>query len=255
MPFTGSHPAAVLPLLGTPLPASALVIGSAAPDLPYYLPVRLGWPTHSLVGVLTVDVLLGALAYALWHGVLCAPALAASPAGLRARVEGRAVVGLRRRLRTAREAGLVLAALAVGAATHVAWDAFTHPGRWGSDVVPALAATWGPAPGHQWMQHASSALGAALLLAWAVRWWRRTPPRRVPAGTALVWAWPALLLVGTATGLAAALAAPPERGLGFVGATRGGAAAAALALALAVAWHAWHARRAGRDGGTGRLAP
>ena len=38
MPFTGSHPAAVLPLLRTPLPASALVAGSVAPDIPFYLP-------------------------------------------------------------------------------------------------------------------------------------------------------------------------------------------------------------------------
>ncbi|WP_205730092.1 DUF4184 family protein [Blastococcus sp. TF02-8] len=32
MPFTGSHPAAVLPFLRTPLPASGLVAGSLAPD-------------------------------------------------------------------------------------------------------------------------------------------------------------------------------------------------------------------------------
>jgi len=36
VPFTGSHPAAVLPLLRTPLPSAALVIGSLVPDLPYY---------------------------------------------------------------------------------------------------------------------------------------------------------------------------------------------------------------------------
>ena len=34
----------VLPFLRTPLPASALVIGSLAPDLPYYVPVgEPGW--------------------------------------------------------------------------------------------------------------------------------------------------------------------------------------------------------------------
>ena len=37
MPFTGSHPAAVLPLLRTSLPGSALVAGSLAPDVPFYL--------------------------------------------------------------------------------------------------------------------------------------------------------------------------------------------------------------------------
>ncbi|MDQ7908342.1 DUF4184 family protein [Phytohabitans sp. ZYX-F-186] len=38
MPFTGSHPAAVLPLVRWGLPPAALVIGSMVPDLPYYLP-------------------------------------------------------------------------------------------------------------------------------------------------------------------------------------------------------------------------
>jgi hypothetical protein len=34
VPFTGSHPAAVLPFLRWSMPASALVIGSMAPDFP-----------------------------------------------------------------------------------------------------------------------------------------------------------------------------------------------------------------------------
>ena len=61
MPFTPSHAAAVLPFLRTPLPASALVIGSVAPDLPYYLPVDLPWDTHTASAVVTVDLLLGGL--------------------------------------------------------------------------------------------------------------------------------------------------------------------------------------------------
>ena len=44
MPFTASHPAAILPFLRTPLPASALVAGSIAPDLPYYVPVDVPLP-------------------------------------------------------------------------------------------------------------------------------------------------------------------------------------------------------------------
>lgn len=50
MPLTGSHPAAVLPLLRTPLPASALVDGSIAPDVPS-LPVELLRPTRTALAV------------------------------------------------------------------------------------------------------------------------------------------------------------------------------------------------------------
>ena len=65
MPFTPSHAAAVLPFLRTPLPASALVAGSVAPDLPYYLPGDLSWETHSALAVVTTDLLLGGIAAAL----------------------------------------------------------------------------------------------------------------------------------------------------------------------------------------------
>ncbi|MGY1732216.1 DUF4184 family protein [Geodermatophilus sp. SYSU D01045] len=61
MPFTGSHPAAVLPLLRTGLPASALVAGSLAPDLLFHLPVDTGVRTHTALAVVSTDVVLGRL--------------------------------------------------------------------------------------------------------------------------------------------------------------------------------------------------
>src|SRR3712207_2490157 len=95
MPFTASHAVAALPFLRTPLPASALVIGSMSPDLPYYLPLDPDVPTHTAVSVVTYDLLLGLLAWALWHGLLAAPAVAFAPAPLRARLAG-VDLGLRR---------------------------------------------------------------------------------------------------------------------------------------------------------------
>jgi Domain of unknown function (DUF4184) len=132
MPFTASHPAAVLPLLRTPLPASALVIGSMAPDSPGYIPAPFAphiEGTHSSAGVFTVDVALGLAMWLLWHIVLSGPALAAAPQGVRARW-GAIPVGARARLRRPRDLFLLPAALAVGAATHVFWDGFTHQGGW-----------------------------------------------------------------------------------------------------------------------------
>ncbi|MCA0145941.1 DUF4184 family protein [Blastococcus sp. LR1] len=88
MPFSGSHPAAVLPFLRTPPSASALVAGSLAPDIPYYVPLDLPWRTHTALAVVTTDVVLG----------------------LRARLAP-VRVGLRARLRSARAVLLVLAAV------------------------------------------------------------------------------------------------------------------------------------------------
>ncbi len=235
MPFTPSHAAAVLPLLGTPLPASALVIGSMAPDLPYYLPVEVPWETHSAIAVVTTDLLLGGLAWMVWHALLAEPALAWAPGVLRTRLTGMPL-GLARRVRSVR--GLVLAALAlvVGAATHVLWDEFTHAGRWGTQHLPVLARTWGPMTGYRWLQYASSVVGAAILLLWLVRWVRRTPrvalrPRRP--------AWPAWAVIaagGLLAGLAGAVAAPDVRKAAYAGATWGGGAALAVAVVLAAIW-------------------
>ena len=121
MPFTGSHPAAVLPLLGTPLCASALVIGSMIPDLPYYAPLPLGSRlTHSLAGIVGVDPLLGLVVFVAWHGLLVPPALAYAPAALARRLPADLERGLRRRLRPA-QLPLLYASFLVGAATHVFW--------------------------------------------------------------------------------------------------------------------------------------
>ena len=245
MPFTGSHPAAVLPFLRTPLPASALVAGSLAPDLPYYLPVHPGFRTHTALAVVTTDLLLGAVLWALWHGVLAAPARWAGPAALRGRLDD-VRPGLRRRLRTPGQAALVVAALVVGAATHVLWDEFTHPGRWGVEAVPWLRDSWAGLPGHRWAQEGSGVLGLLVLLAWLVTWWRRTAV--VPAPPRPGWwaPWLVIAVAGTAGGLTAVPGAPDARSAAVDAAFRGGGVAVATALLLAVAW--WGTRDSARPG-------
>jgi hypothetical protein len=235
VPFTPSHAAAVLPFVGTALPASALVIGSVAPDLPYYLPVDLPWETHTASAVVTVDLLLGGLAWVVWHALLAEPALAWAPGALRARLRD-VPLGLAVRVRSAR--GLLLTALAliVGSATHVLWDEFTHAGRWGTANLPALAGDWGPLPGYRWLQYASGVLGGAVLLLWLVRWWRRAPRAPLPAAPAAWPAWTVIAGAGLLAGVAGAIAASDSRTAAWLGATWGGGAALAAAVLLAAVW-------------------
>jgi hypothetical protein len=237
VPFTGSHPAAVLLLLRSPLPVSALIAGTIAPDLPYYLPFSPGWPTHQAASVVSIDVVLGGVAWLAWHWLLAAPAVAFAPDGVRARLVDRVVIGLRPRIDSARNIVLVLLALAIGAGTHVLWDEFTHPSSWGTEHLPALASEWGGLPVHRWLQHGSGLIGAAVIAAWLIRWWQQTEPRPVRARPAAPWIWAGLLVVGTVAGLTAAIGASSPRAAGFAGATRGGAAAFVVAVALALAWH------------------
>src|SRR5687767_4268935 len=173
VPFTASHAAAVLPLMRWGLPPSALVIGSMSPDLPYYLPTPMdGATTHSPTGVLGADLLAGLVVFAAWHALLAPFAIAIAPARLRDRLPRRATDRAHPALRAAR----VVAALVLGAATHVVWDSFTHIGRWGPAHVDWLARTHAGLPGYRWAQYASGLFGAAAIGYSLVRWWRANPP-------------------------------------------------------------------------------
>jgi hypothetical protein len=237
VPFTGSHPAAVLPFLRTPLPASALVIGSLAPDLPFYLPLPQWYATHTWLAGVPTDLLLGLLAWALWHGLLVGPALATAPAALRGRLAGRVAPGLAGRIASVRQVVLLVAALLLGTATHLAWDEFTHARRWGAEHVDALAASWGPLPGYRWLQYASSVAGLAVLLVWLVRWWRRTPAVPTRAAPAARWLWPLLAVLGLVAGAVAGLAAGNLDDAVFPAAQWAGGTVLLAAVLLAVGWH------------------
>ena len=233
MPFTLSHPAAVLPFLGTALPASALVAGSLVPDLPYYLPVDLGVRTHTAVALVTVDLVGGLLLWAVWHGVLAAPVVAGAPAALRARL---GAVRTGPRVSRLGEAVAVVGGVLLGAGTHVLWDEFTHPGRWGPEHLAFLADDAGGRPGWSWAQEASSLVGGLVVLGWLVRWWRRAPVRPVPARRP--WAWSLVAAIAVVAGAAGAVGQPDLRSVAVLAAFTGGTAALVTTVVLALGWHA-----------------
>src|SRR5260370_364479 len=78
-----------------------------------------------------------------------------------------------------RQSGSIVLWIAVGIATHVIWDQFTHSHTW-------MNAHWSvlhyevPVPFHtpvllpKILQHASTILGLLVVAAWCVLWYRRT---------------------------------------------------------------------------------
>ncbi|CAL9509537.1 hypothetical protein SUDANB121_03621 [Nocardiopsis dassonvillei] len=227
MPFTPAHAAAVLPLARTRLPTSALVVGSLVPDLPYYLPLPVGASTTHFPPGLPVVVALGALVWACWTYALRAPlaALAGREAGPPPAPSARGVAW-------------GAAAIAVGALTHMVWDAFTHPGGAGVQLLPVLQApVVEPHKAYNVLMYAGSVLGLA-----AVSWWvaRRAggpvEPRWVPLA--------AIAACAVAGGLAGGLT---ERaavsGYDFVRSVLLGAAPGAAAGAAAWSLYWWIGRR------------
>jgi len=181
MPFTASHVAAVLPFARTPLIPSALVVGSLVPDLPVLFQLPFYANTHSVWGVFVTNAAVGFGLLVVWYLLLAEPLYAMSPSILRQRLPVPDPGSVLRATDWPRRLLLTYASLVIGAATHVTWDAFTHPYRWGSQHIDWLATAHGPMLGTSWAQYGSTVLGAFVIAVWLILWWRRTEPRDAAA--------------------------------------------------------------------------
>lgn len=214
MPFTPSHAVVALPFVRTPLVPAAIAVGAMTPDLPLFvrgLPVTYGL-THDLRW-LPVTLLVALALLLLWRALLRPAARELMPGPVAERLPGAWDAPVRTIWRETFGASvgtvlLLVASLAIGVASHIAWDAFTHEGRLGSVIFPALEEPWGPLAGIKWLQHGSSVLGLAIIAVWALLWLRARPrvphvsrtPRRV--GAVWVAALPVFLVAAWVIGLA-----------------------------------------------------
>ena len=250
MPFTVSHVAAVLPVIGRSgrLPAAALVIGSMAPDVPWFFTGGRGAGlTHSALGVLTVDLVVGLAAVLVWWRWLHAPVRDLAPPR----------IGERLPVPRAVTPGLLpwaAVAVVVGAVTHVVWDGFTHAGRWGVDLVPWLRAEHLGLPGYKWAQFASGMIGGLVVVLFCARHLSRAVPDRSALRSSDRQRRAAWALVAGTGGLGALVgvlgAAGSLESALFGAVTRGGAAAAVGTVGVCVWW--WTAAVSSRPVEVGR---
>ncbi|QIG38072.1 DUF4184 family protein [Microbacterium sp. 4R-513] len=230
MPFTPSHAVVALPFLRTPLVPAAIAIGAMTPDLPLFVrfgPLGYG-RTHDLAW-LPVTMLVALALLLLWRCALRPATRELSPGWLAARLPrewDRGAAGALRDtfgVRPVREHGrpqrwsaswpaflLLAASLAIGVASHIVWDLFTHEGRWGVAMMPALENPWGPLAGYKWLQYGSSVIGLSVIGVWGLLWLRRRSPRLPPVRVLpawVRWAWwlslPVVLMAAWLAGLAA----------------------------------------------------
>jgi hypothetical protein len=217
MPFTLAHPVAALAirhLSGDRLRLAPLVVGSLAPDFEYFLRMYPGSGSgHTPLGLLMITLPLAWIALILFdHFGL---------EGMKARLPP----GWAIECAPPQSMVATIASLALGAASHVTWDAFTHAAGFGVQLLPALASPMiGSIAGYRVLQHASSIVGLALLAVPVVRWARLQP--RVPVAS---WLRPLVLASALLAfaGLANAMRFAPEGMHAFV--VGGGVAVAFLA--------------------------
>ena len=177
MPFTVSHVAAVLPTrrwLRRGGLFSAAVIGSMVPDFGLLLPFPFEREaTHSLHALVTFCLPVGIISWLLYESLIRPAWAEVLPGGWRLRPhDADAAVGY-----ADWRAWLgVCAAILFGAATHLGWDAFTHEGAPGVQMLPFLDDVYGPdLVGHplrlyRWLQHGSSVVGLLVVMYAAWRW-------------------------------------------------------------------------------------
>lgn len=191
-----------IPLRRLGLPVAALAVGSMVPDVAVFLPQVFDYElTHSLLGVVTVDLGVGLLLLLGWWHWFREPTLDLLPETLRERVPVRSGFAPSAPSFWGRVVGSVL----LGAATHVLWDSFTHDGPETTQWLPALADDWGPWPGYQWLQVFSGAIGIVLVVGWWRLSWRRAD--RVVRRRPLVGRRGGWLVVAATTVAGSALAA------------------------------------------------
>jgi Domain of unknown function (DUF4184) len=179
MPFTLSHAAAALPFGKLKPVWPALVIGTFAPDLQYFIWVsdedRSG---HHFPEVLLFTLPLALLLLWIFERRVKAPMIELLPSGLTRRLQDKlqplAFGGWRR-------FGSIVLWIAIGIATHLFWDAFTHGHDWIANHFSVLNVMVDvpfhpPVRMFKVLQQASTLLGLLALAIWFVAWYRRTPP-------------------------------------------------------------------------------
>lgn len=185
MPFTFAHAAAAFPLRRTRLVLSALIVGTFAPDLEFFL--RFGTKSHfghTLVGLFLFSLPVGLAVFWLFHAFVKEPLAALMPAKVRRRITAGAYpISLRQPL----QFGLVLVSILVGEATHMLWDSFTHDRYWPYRHLPLLRESlaiphFGSMHYYKLFQYASTVTGCLAVCIWFFHWLRTAPIQQHPPG-------------------------------------------------------------------------
>ncbi len=233
---------------------SALVAGSVAPDVFWFVPRLPGvglTKTHELLSALWLDPLIALVLLAVFHVVLKRPLLALAPRPLAERLPRRF---------SWKHPGWIALSLVIGAATHVGWDAFTHES--GGFPFLRIPLVTGVDVGRL-IQLVSTIAGAGILAWWLVRWYRGAPTEPAPKATRHRKPVLAFLAAGAIIGVLAEVLPflahhDPMTRAGVVGnatylAVTGAGSGFLVALVLyALAWHAryrsLYAKRATPEG-------
>jgi len=139
MPLTFAHPAIVLPLNKLTkggLSLTGLVMGSMAPDFEYFIRMRpISHYSHTWPGLIWFDLPVGVMLVIVYEFWIKAALISHLPAGLNRRFYN---FRDHREYYSLQYFAAIFLSVIIGAASHIAWDGFTHPAGYFVQQLPAL---------------------------------------------------------------------------------------------------------------------
>lgn len=170
MPFTFSHPAIILPLLKLSpkyISATALIIGSMAPDFEYFIRMRLQQVHgHNLAGAFYFDFPIAIICTFIFQLLVRDTLIEHLPAFLRKKYEPYYKQDW---LKFAQKSWFVIIYSAlIGIFSHLFWDAFTHAPGYFVQYIPFLQQTISvfnvDVPSYDLMQLISTFIGGIIIM-------------------------------------------------------------------------------------------
>jgi hypothetical protein len=175
MPFTPAHAAAVIPFLKINpryVSATGLIIGSMAPDFEYFFKFSVeSFYSHSLWAILYFNIPVSVLLALLFHSIVKKNIIANFPRVLQDKFQHVLAFNFIDYLKKNPVAFAVSAA--IGAASHIIWDSFTHYDAFFVRNLSIYEGTYFPFDGARYplwyaLQHISTIIGLLVLLMYVI---------------------------------------------------------------------------------------
>ncbi len=171
MPFTFSHPAIILPLSRLPkkyISLTGLVAGSVAPDFEYFFRMNIqSIYSHTLWGILYFNVPVGLMLAFVYHSLVRERFIGGLPPYISRHVVWYKNFNWSRHF--SQHWLAVIVSIALGAASHILWDSFTHGPAHFTHVfgflrITVIQTTHYRLQLYTVLQHLSSLVGLAFVL-------------------------------------------------------------------------------------------
>ena len=197
MPFTFSHPAAILPLTVLPkkwFSLTGLIIGSIVPDFEYFLRMKIKSEySHTIYGLFWFDLPVAILIAFVFHVLVRNSFFHNLPGVLKSRLTCFTSFNWIEHFKS--NTLIIIISVLTGAMTHILWDSFTHNSGYFVQMFSALRSSiYLPGfeiPVSKLLQHLSTLLGGIAVIVSAIK----MPVHKYSPGKPCIVYWASVIMI------------------------------------------------------------